>query len=144
MQPRSYTRMGPAIRHATARLRRHAARTRFLVVVSDGYPQDRDYGPVRGDAAYGVADTAKALEEAHRHGIVTFCITVDPAGHDYLQVMCPGDRYAVIDDVSALPAALPKLYRALDAQAGAGGRRRAGAGLAMGQAGHGGTSIDNG
>ena len=76
-----------------------AARTRFLVVVSDGYPQDRDYGPSRGDAAYGVADTAKALEEAERLGIVTFCITVDPAGHDYLRVMCPGERYAVIDDV---------------------------------------------
>lgn len=119
MQPRSYTRMGPAIRHATATLRRHAARTRFLVVVSDGYPQDRDYGPRRGDSAYGVADTAKALEEAERHGIVTFCITVDPSGHDYLRVMCPGERYAVIDDVAALPVELPKLYRALDTQVAA-------------------------
>ncbi len=123
MQPRSYTRMGPAIRHATARLKRVAARTRFLVVVSDGYPQDRDYGPSRGDATYGVADTAKALEEAERLGIVTFCITVDPAGHDYLGVMCPGDRYAVIDDVTALPEELPKLYRALDVHIATSGRR---------------------
>ena len=116
MQPRSYTRMGPAIRHATARLDAVAARTRFLVVVSDGYPQDRDYGPSRGDATYGVADTAKALEEAERLGIVTFCITVDPAGHDYLRVMCPGERYAVIDDVTALPEraaqAVPRPRRA--------------------------------
>ncbi len=60
------------------------------------------------------------MEEAERHGIVTFCITVDPAGHDYLRVMCPGERYAVIDDVAALPVELPKLYRALDTQAAAG------------------------
>jgi nitric oxide reductase activation protein len=120
--------MGPPIRHATAALRRHAARTKLLVVVSDGYPQDRDYGPVRGDSTYGVADTAKALEEAERHGITTFCITVDPAGHDYLRVMCPGERYAVIDDVEALPTELAKLYRALDASAGSGAARLAGAG----------------
>ena len=97
------------------------------MVVSDGYPQDRDYGPTRGDSSYGVADTAKALEEAERHGIVTFCITVDPAGHDYLRVMCPGDRYAVIDDVAALPVELPKLYRALDTQAAAGAGARSAA-----------------
>jgi nitric oxide reductase NorD protein len=113
MKPRQYTRMGPAIRHATAKLRSHPARTRFLVVLSDGYPQDQDYGPDRNDRGYGIADTAKALEEAERAGVLTFCITVDPAGHDYLRQMCPDDRYLVIDDVNALPGELTKLYRTL-------------------------------
>lgn len=113
MKPRQYTRMGPAIRHATTKLRGHGARTRFLVVVSDGYPQDRDYGPDRADRSYGIADTAKAIEEAERAGIVTFCITVDPAGHDYLREMCAEDRYLVIDDVNELAGELTKLYRSL-------------------------------
>jgi nitric oxide reductase activation protein len=113
MTSRQYTRMGPAIRHATMKLHGHAARTRFLVVVSDGYPQDRDYGPDRNDRSYGIADTAKALEEAEQVGVLTFCITVDPAGHDYLREMCPDERYLVIDDVNALPGELTKLYRSL-------------------------------
>ncbi|MDQ1424751.1 MAG: nitric oxide reductase NorD protein [Acidimicrobiaceae bacterium] len=113
MTSRQYTRMGPAIRHATTKLRAHAARTRFLVVVSDGYPQDHDYGPNRNDRSYGIADTAKALEEAERAGVLTFCVTVDPAGHDYLRDMCPDERYLVIDDVNALPGELTKLYRSL-------------------------------
>ncbi len=113
MQPRRYTRMGPAIRHATRRLQRHPARVRLLVVVSDGYPQDSDYGPDRTDKHYGIADTAKALAEAARVGVETFCITVDPAGNDYLRHMCPDERYLVIDDVHQLPGELAKLYRTL-------------------------------
>jgi len=113
MEPRRYTRMGPAIRHAAWKLGRHSARTRLLVVVSDGYPQDRDYGPDRGDRSHGIADTAKAIEEAERAGVRTFCITVDPAGHDYLREMCADDRYAVIADVMSLPDELARVYGSL-------------------------------
>lgn len=113
MEPVRYTRMGPAIRHAARRLARAACRTRVLIVVSDGYPQDEDYGPDRSDREYGIADTAKALEEAERQGITTFCITIDPAGHDYLRRMCPEHRYLVLDDVHQLPGELEKVYRAL-------------------------------
>jgi nitric oxide reductase activation protein len=89
------------------------ARTKVLIVVSDGYPQDKDYGPRRGDNDYGLHDTARALEEAERARITTFCVTVDPAGHDYLRRMCAEDRYLVIDDVRTLPRELTKVYRVL-------------------------------
>ena len=113
MEPRRYTRMGPAIRHAVTKLGAVAARTKLLIVVSDGYPQDKDYGPTRGDNSYGLHDTARAIQEAERARIATFCVTVDPAGHDYLRTMCADDRYLVIDDVRALPRELSKLYRSL-------------------------------
>ena len=113
MQPMGATRTGAAIRHATMRLAREPAATRVLIVVSDGYPQDSDYGPMQGDASYGIHDTARALREAEQAGIDTFCIAIDPAGHDYLRTMCAPDRYLVIDDVTALPAQLGKVYRAL-------------------------------
>jgi nitric oxide reductase NorD protein len=113
MAPRRYTRMGPAIRHATTKLQAQAVRTKLLIVLSDGYPQDIDYGPVRGDKEYGLQDTARALREAEDLGIQTFCVTIDPAGHDYLRRMCPESHYLVIDDVKALPDELTKLYRAL-------------------------------
>ena len=113
MEPRRYTRMGPAIRHAASKLAAQPARTKVLIVVSDGYPQDKDYGPIAGDSEFGLHDTARALQEAERAHISTFCVTVDPAGHDYLRRMCAEDRYLVIDDVTALPEELSKIYRAL-------------------------------
>ncbi len=115
MKPRRSTRMGPAIRHAASKLLREPARRKVLIIVSDGYPEDDDYGPERGDPEYGIQDTARALREAESAGVTTFCVTVDPAGHDYLRRMCPNDRYLVITDVDALPAELTKVYRALTA-----------------------------
>ena len=64
MQPRRSTRMGPAIRHALAKLDREGARMKVLIVVSDGFPEDTDYGPDRNDHEYGIQDTARALQEA--------------------------------------------------------------------------------
>lgn len=113
MAPRRSTRMGPAIRHAAAKLMRQPLRRKLLIIVSDGYPEDRDYGPDRLDREYGILDTARALQEAGQAGISTFCITIDPAGNDYLRRMCEPDRYLVISDVAALPAELTKVYRTL-------------------------------
>ncbi len=115
MQPRRSTRMGPAIRHAAVKLARQPMRLKVLIIISDGYPQDSDYGPNRSDDEYGIQDTARALQEAERSGISTFCITIDPAGHDYLRRMCSENRYLVIDDVRSLPDELTKVYRALTA-----------------------------
>lgn len=110
MRPLRYTRMGPAVRHAAAKLGGVAAQTKLLIVVSDGYPQDTDYGRDRNDRDYGMHDTARALSDATAAGIQTFCVTIDPAGHDYLRRMCPDGRYLVIDDVESLPEELAKLY----------------------------------
>ena len=88
-----------------------AARSKHLILLSDGFPQDHDYGDDRRSHVYGIRDTAVALREADAAGITSFCITVDRAGHDYLREMCDADRYLVIDDIAALPRELPKIYR---------------------------------
>jgi nitric oxide reductase NorD protein len=113
MQPRRSTRMGAAIRHAVAKLGKEPAGMKVLIIVSDGYPEDHDYGADRTDREYGIQDTARALQEAQRAGIVDFCITIDPAGQDYLRRMCAQSRYLIIDDVTALPRELSKVYRTL-------------------------------
>ena len=113
MQPKRSTRMGPAIRHAVRKLNESGNALKVLLIISDGFPQDCDYGPVRGDHEYGLHDTAKALAEARSKGIETFCMTVDRSGHDYLKRMCPDARYAVIEEVEDLPEALTKVYAAL-------------------------------
>jgi nitric oxide reductase activation protein len=113
MEPLRSTRMGPAIRHAVTKLLHQAAHMKVLIIVSDGYPQDHDYGPDRKDDNYGIEDTACALREDERAGVIAFCVTIDPAGHDYLRRMCAESHYLVIDDVMALPRELTKVYRTL-------------------------------
>ena len=115
MKPRRSTRMGPAIRHAVHRLNRQDSTLRLLIILSDGFPQDHDYGPDRTDHTYGIRDTAKALDEARQSGVETFCITVDKAGHDYLRDMCQAQRYLVLDEIEALPDELIKIYETLGA-----------------------------
>lgn len=113
MKPKRSTRMGPAIRHAIRKLQLQDAPLKVLIILSDGFPQDCDYGPDRNDHEYGIQDTARAIKEAEDRNIATFCITVDQSGHDYLRRMCEEDRYLVIDEIESLPNELSKIYQLL-------------------------------
>ena len=116
LKPKGSTRMGPAIRHANQKLCSSGSAMKVMIMISDGFPQDCDYGPERGNHDYGVEDTAKALIEAQQKGIETFCVTVDKSGHDYLKRMCPDSRYMVIEEIEDLPKELSKLYSTLTGQ----------------------------
>ncbi|OGO53277.1 MAG: hypothetical protein A2148_09125 [Chloroflexi bacterium RBG_16_68_14] len=107
------TRMGPAIRHATAKLDDYDAKVKILFLVSDGRPQDHGYGRDRTEKEYAIHDTRQALVEARRKGITPFCLTVDKEGHDYLGQMCEDMGYEVLAHIEALPSRLPTLYRRL-------------------------------
>lgn len=111
--PLHATRMGPAIRHATRKLERQDARTKILLLISDGRPQDRGYSREGVEKDYAVHDTKMALTEARRKSITPFCLTVDKSGHDYLKTMCQDMGYEVLTDINSLPARLPMLYRKL-------------------------------
>ena len=111
--PRGYTRTGAAVRHATQLLVQEPARRRLLIVLSDGYPQDRDYGPQPDNPSHGVADTARALREAEQAGVGHFHLSVDAAAHDYLRRMGKPGSYRVVDDVEALPRELLRLAQRL-------------------------------
>jgi nitric oxide reductase NorD protein len=111
--PLHATRMGPAIRHTTMKLRQEQSRAKFLFLISDGRPQDRGYSQESAEKAYAVQDTRMALIEARREGIHSFCLTVDKEGNDYLRTMMDDFSYEVLADVSLLPLRLPQLYRKL-------------------------------
>ncbi|MBI3785026.1 MAG: VWA domain-containing protein [Deltaproteobacteria bacterium] len=111
IEPKRSTRMGTALRHSVEKMASITARSRHLILLSDGFPQDFDYGQDRRSNVYGLRDTSIALRECETAGITPFCITVDKAGHDYLREMCESSRYMVIDDISSLPRELPKIYQ---------------------------------
>ena len=103
------TRLGAAIRHATAKLAKQDARTRLLIVLSDGRPYDHDYG----DARYAREDTREALRQAKNEGITAFCITIDRESEAELRDLYGEVGYTIIDDVLSLPERLPGIYRRL-------------------------------
>jgi len=109
IEAKDYTRMGAAIRHLSGLLNEIDAKTRLLVTLSDGKPDDYDdYG-----GQYGIDDTRMALLEARRSGIHAFCITIDREGQDYLPYMYGPASYAVIDEVGKLPFKVADIYRKL-------------------------------
>ena len=110
IEPKRSTRMGAAIRHVREKFKDVASRSRHAILLSDGFPQDFDYGHDRRSNAYGIQDTMVALKELEMAGVLPFCITVDRTGHDYLRQMCAPSRYLVIDDIMSLPRQLPKIY----------------------------------
>ena len=107
--PQDYTRMGVTIRHLSKLLNGVDARTKLLITLSDGKPDD--YDGYRG--TYGIEDTRKALIEAKRGGIHPFCITIDTEARDYLPHMYGAVNYVLVDDVRKLPLKVSDIYRRL-------------------------------
>jgi nitric oxide reductase NorD protein len=109
IRPQDYTRMGVIIRHLSGLLADIEARTKLLITLSDGKPDD--YDGYRGE--YGIEDTRQALIEAKHQGIYPFCITIDTEAHDYLPRMYGAVNYVVIDEVRKLPLKVSDIYRHL-------------------------------
>jgi nitric oxide reductase NorD protein len=109
IRPKAYTRMGVAIRHLGHLLHETRARTKLLITLSDGRPED--YGGYKGK--YGIEDTRHALLESRQGGIHSFCITIDNEAQEYLPHMYGPANYAVIDEVQKLPYKVADIYRRL-------------------------------
>jgi len=107
MSGRLATRMGAAIRHATACFDRVESRRRLLLILSDGRPEDYDDG---GDRRYLHEDTRMAVKEAVAKGVHPFCITVDTMANQYLPQIFGRGHYLVLDHINSLPNKLPEIY----------------------------------
>ncbi|MBI4851201.1 MAG: VWA domain-containing protein [Acidobacteria bacterium] len=103
------TRLGAAIRHASARLEKQDARTKLLIILSDGRPYDHDYG----DSRYAREDTKIALRQAKINNITPFCITIDRESEEQLRDLYGEVGYTIIDNILSLPERLPGIYRRL-------------------------------
>jgi nitric oxide reductase NorD protein len=107
--PGYYTRMGAALRHATALLQRQQASERLLLLLTDGKPNDLDHYEGR----YGIEDTRMAVREAVRSGVHPFCVTIDAKARDYLPYLFGTNAWTLVRHAGELPARLPLLYARL-------------------------------
>ncbi|RLA50401.1 MAG: nitric oxide reductase activation protein [Gammaproteobacteria bacterium] len=111
IRSKGFTRMGAAIRHLGHQLNMTRARTKLLITLSDGRPED--YDAYRG--RYAVEDTRHALQELRHDGIHSFCVTIDKEAQDYLPHMYGATNYAVIHEVKQLPLKVADIYHRLTA-----------------------------
>jgi nitric oxide reductase NorD protein len=106
LRPGFYTRMGTAIRHASAGLAQEARKRRLLLLITDGKPNDLDHYEGR----HGVEDTRMAVREARRLGHAVFAITIDSRSKASFARMFGQGGYAVVPDPNRLIQALPAIY----------------------------------
>jgi hypothetical protein len=111
LAPQRNTRMGAAIRHAGRELEQAAAKVRLLIVLGDGFPNDRDY-----KQAYALADTRRALMELRARRIRVNALTVNLPAVPDLDELYGKVRHQVIADVRELPERLIRAYSALTRQ----------------------------
>jgi len=109
LEPDGHTRLGAAVRHASALLGRERARSRLLLILSDGKPNDVDEYAGR----YGIEDTRQAVAEARLQGLLPFCLTVDREAPAYLPAIFGPRGFAVLSRPERLPSVLVEVLRAL-------------------------------
>lgn len=107
LRPGYYTRIGAAVRHASAELARQPQRKKLLLVLTDGKPNDVDHYEGR----FAVEDTRKSVQEARRLGMAVFGVTIDATAQSYFPTLFGRGGYAIVGNIKRLPAALPAIYR---------------------------------
>jgi nitric oxide reductase activation protein len=111
MEPASNTRLGPAIRHSVRKLDQISAKTKLIILLSDGEPYDTARGEENYQGFMAEEDTRIAIQEGRGKNINFFCITVDTEPGEYLDNIFSDVGYTIIDDAQMLPEMLPLLYK---------------------------------
>ncbi|WP_068116796.1 nitric oxide reductase activation protein NorD [Tropicimonas marinistellae] len=109
LRPGFYTRLGAAMRHASAELATQARKRKLLLVITDGKPNDLDHYEGR----HGIEDTRMAVREARRAGQSVFGVTVDRTAKTWFPRLFGQGGFEVIPDPDKLTQALPQIYRHL-------------------------------
>lgn len=109
LRPDGYTRVGPALRHATAQLAAQPARRRLLLVLSDCKPVDYDHYEGR----HGIGDVRQAVREARAAGVETLALAIDRAAPAHLPQMFGPAGFRVLPDAGQLARVLARLHERL-------------------------------
>ncbi len=109
LRPGHYTRLGAAIRYASAKLAERPREKRLLLVLTDGKPNDLDHYEGR----HGIEDSHMAVREARRRGQSVFAVTIDTKSQATFSRIFGTSGFVVVPNPEKLTAVLPQLYRHL-------------------------------
>lgn len=111
VQPEGYTRIGPAIRHGGHLLKKRRGRKKWLILLSDGKPNDYD----RYEGKYGIKDIKQALRELNADGVNSYAVAIEEQAKYYLPQMFGNNHYNILSSPMQMINSLAKLYKRIKA-----------------------------
>lgn len=112
VEPQGYTRIGAALRHAGARLDARESRNKWLILISDGKPNDYD----KYEGKYGIQDVKQALRELNERKINSYALAIEAQAKYYLPQMFGQNHYQILTSPVELMKSLVKLYEKIKHQ----------------------------
>ncbi len=100
--PGGYTRMGPALRHANYLLNQRDTRSRWIVFLTDGKPNDYD----KYEGKYGIADVKQALREINQSDNHIHAFAIEQNAKYYLPMMFGTRNYDVLSNAKEMTIAI--------------------------------------
>ncbi len=110
VQPEGYTRIGPAIRHAKEILKKRPCKKKWLILLSDGKPNDYD----RYEGKYGIKDIQQALRELNAEGMNSYAVAIEEQAKYYLPQMFGHNHYNILSSPMEMINSLTQLYRRIE------------------------------
>lgn len=112
IEPTGYTRIGAAIRHSGALLDKRQTKNKWIILISDGKPNDYD----KYEGKYGINDTKQALRELQNKKINAYALAIEAQAKFYLPLMFGQNHYQILTNTSELLKSLVKLYEKIKYQ----------------------------
>ena len=106
VQPQGYTRIGTALRHSGTLLEQRESKSKWIILLSDGKPNDYD----RYEGKYGINDVRQALHELQSKQINAYALAIEAQAKYYLPIMFGQNHYQILTTPMELLGALVKLY----------------------------------
>lgn len=112
VEPNGYTRIGAALRHAGARLDKRNTKNKWVILISDGKPNDYD----KYEGKYGINDVKQALRELNARNINSYALAIEAEAKYYLPQMFGQNHYQILTTPVALLQSLVRLYEKIKHQ----------------------------
>ena len=106
IEPAGYTRIGTALRHSGALLAERNTQNKWVILISDGKPNDYD----KYEGRYGIHDVRQALRELNELHINSYALAIEANAKFYLPQMFGANHFEVLTSPIELLEALAKLY----------------------------------
>jgi nitric oxide reductase NorD protein len=112
VEPSGYTRIGAALRHSGALLDKRATKNKWIILISDGKPNDYD----KYEGKYGINDVKQALRELNERQINSYALAIEAQAKYYLPQMFGQNHYQILTTPVELLQSLVKLYEKIKHQ----------------------------
>lgn len=112
IQPQGYTRIGAALRHSGALLDRRSTKNKWIILISDGKPNDFD----KYEGKYGINDVKQALRELNESFVNSYALAIEAQAKYYLPQMFGHNHFQILTTPTDLISSMVVLFEKIKHQ----------------------------